>query len=272
MDNPSPKTVVLQGPPGVGKSMMACLTAAHPPVHVCDIDRKIQSAGWAQAALASKQLTYWELAETIEETDMKERVRQLASMSKSMKSPRGWSAFTEYFYSLPNLPEAKAAGTWVVDSATHLNEHLKASIMYTAEKSKYSWDQWNALKVGWIDAFSVMRDLAKEHGKDLIITVHERDKEKAGDRTTGVKYVDTKEGQQRVVVGTQDLQVWASIDGAFGELIGSFVDEYYWLHIKMENGEPVYKCRVRPDGLRNLRTSFLQKTSEHEPDFRKIWK
>jgi hypothetical protein len=272
-DNPSPKTVILQGEPGTGKSMMAGLTAVHKPVHFMDIDRKIQSAGWAREAIAKGEITYWELNEPTDEENLKSRITQLAKGEKLTKPPQGWIKFAEYYHKLPQEPAAKAAGTWVVDSATFLNEHMKSQIMYLAGKSKYEWDQWNALKIGWLDTFGVMRDLAKENHKDLIVTVHEREKEKVGEKSRGVTYeTDIRGNRTRIVGGTQDLKIWASIDGAFGELIGAPADEYYWLHVVMVNGNPVWKCRVHPDGMRALRTSFVIKDAEQEPDFRKIWK
>lgn len=272
-DNQSPKTVVLQGEPGTGKSMMACLTALHKPVHVIDVDRKVQSAGWAQEAIKKGELTYWELAESLDEESLQQRVDEVAKGEKLKKPPKGWSKFADYYHKMPEDPVAKAAGTWVVDSITHLNEHLKSQIMYLAGKPKYEWDQWNALKIGWTDTMSVLRDIAKENHKDLILIVHERTGEVPGDKSKGVKYeTDLKGNRQRIIQGEQDLKVWASVDGAFGQLIGSYVDEYYWLHIMMENGNPQWKCRVWPDGRRNLRTSFLVKEAEQEPDFRKIWK
>ncbi len=272
-DNMTPKTVLLQGEPGSGKSLMAGLTAIHKPVHIVDIDRKIKSAGWAQPALTSGALTTWELSEPYNEINLKSRIGQLVSNSKPSSQPKGWSMFAEYMYSLPTTPEGKAAGTWVIDSLTLLNEHLKAHIMFLAGRGKYSWDQWNALKIGWLDTISYLRDSAKEHGKDLIFTVHERAGEIPGDRTSGVKYsTDAAGNRVREVIGTQDLRVWASIDGATGQLIGATMDEYYLLYLDVESKVPTWKCRVRPAGRRNLRTSFIVKQDEFEPDFREIWK
>lgn len=273
------RTTCLQGEPGSGKSRMACLTAKK-PVHVIDVDRKVQSAGWAVAALASQELTFWEVSEAFDDTNIKSRITALAkslTANKPTMEPKGWGALAEMIYKLPTDPVSKAAKTWVVDSLTLANEHLKAMIMYHAGRSKYTFDQWSALKIGWMDTFSVMRDLARENDKDLIVTVHERVKEEPGDATKGVRMERVGEGDnatlQKVFVGQQDVKVWASIDGAFGDLIGAQTDEYYYLYVDVANKEkPVWKCRVWPDGRRALRTSFMLDKPEFECDFRKIWK
>lgn len=273
MDNPSPKTVILQGEPGSGKSLMACRTAVHKPVHVIDIDRKTRSAGWATPLLADGSLTVWELAEPYDDENIKSRMWQLVENKKPAKPPAGLTAFAEYMYKLPTLPEGKAAGTWLIDSTTLLNEHVKTHIMYLAGFNKFQFDEWASLKAWWMSTVSFLRDQAKENGKDLIFTVHERTGEKPGDKTSGVKYeTDAKGNRQRLLQGTLALKIWASIDGAFGELFGANADEYYWLHIDIVDGKPKWKCRIHPDGVRSLRTSFMHSEAEHEPDFRKIWR
>lgn len=280
MENKSPKTILLQGEPGSGKSKMAGETAVNKPVHFLDIDRKIQSAGWAQPLLASGDLSYWELKEPIDDTNLLARINALATKggltSKGPTTAKGWELLAEYIYTLPKNEDSKKAGTWVVDSCTFMSEYLKTHIMKLSQRSKFTFDQWTALRVGWMDTVSVLRDIAKENGKDLILTVHERVKEEPGDRVTGVRMEAVKSGEevsiQKTYVGTQDVAVWASIEGSYGDLIGASMDEYYHLYVKIVDEKPVWKCRVHPDGRRNLRTSFNVKESVFDPDFRKIWK
>jgi hypothetical protein len=273
--NPSPKTVILQSEPGMGKSVMLCCTAINKPVHVVDIDRKIRSAGWAQPLIQKGELTYWELNEPYDEENIKSRLNQLVKNEKPMKQPMGVTRFAEYMYRLADTEEGKRAGTWGIDSWTLLNEHVKSHIMYIAGHNKFQFDEWAALKSWHMQTVSFLRDLAKEHGKDLVFTVHEREGEKAGDRTSGVKYeTDAKGNRQRVRQGTQELKIWASIDGAFGELFGATVDEYYHLYVDVnrDTKTPQWRCRIHPDGVRSLRTSFMHKESVFDPDFRKIWR
>lgn len=273
------RTVCLQGEPGAGKSKMM-LTAVRQPVHVIDIDRKMKSAGWAARSIAEGALTVWEVAEPIDESNLITRLTGFARSMKDAKptvAPKGWTTFADLYQKLSKDPVSLAAGTWGVDSLTLLNEHFKSFIMFHAGRSKFTFDQWNALKSGWMDTFSFMRDLAREADKDLVVTVHERVKEEPGDQTKGVRMEPVKSGDevamQRVFVGQQDVKVWASIDGAFGDLIGAQCDEYYHLYVDATNKErPEWKCRVWPDGRRALRTSFMLDKGVWEPDFRKIWR
>lgn len=269
------KTICLQGDPGGGKSKMACETAINKPVHVADIDRKILSAAWAEPLIASGALTVWELEEPIDKTNFGSRIASLVKMEKPPVRPTGWVKFGEYFNAHED-PAWKAAGTVVIDSLTILNEHLKTFIMYDAGKSKFQFDQWSALKIGWMDTISAIRDLHREHNKDLILTVHERDKGQPGERSTGIKTESTFSPTsgttyQNVVQGVQDIKVWASIDGAFGDLIGAQTDEYYYLFVEIDDGKPKWRCRVHPDGKRSLRTSFKCDKDVYDPDFRQIW-
>lgn len=272
------RTILLQGEPGCGKSMMAGLTAVKRPVHFIDIDRKIMAAAWAEPLIIKGEVTVQEIAEPIDDTNIAARLTALAKdLTKKGPSvrPSGFVKIAEAIYSLPKM--AASAGTWVIDSCTLMNEHMKAMIAYDANRSKFTFDLWTALKIGWMDTVEVARDIAKEHDKDLIFTVHERIKEEPGDRTTGIRMEAVKSGEdvalQKTYLGTQDVKVWASIDGAYGDLIGAQMDEYYWLYVEIDgNKTPHWRCRVLPDGRRSLRTSFDVKGQVvWEPDFRKIW-
>src|SRR5882762_11598653 len=97
-DNPSPKTVLLQGEPGTGKSQMGALTAIHKPVHIVDMDRKIQSAAWAQEALKKQELTYWELKEPIDDSNIKARIYSLVTNAKPNVQPKDCTRLADYVY------------------------------------------------------------------------------------------------------------------------------------------------------------------------------
>lgn len=274
------RTTCLQGEPGSGKSKMACETAVNKPVYAQDIDCKLRSAEWAQALIKSGELIIWEVSEPVDSTNLMSRITSLTKNITNkgpLVRPKGFSLWGEQFYRLPDICKVTPFGTVLIDSLTLLNEHLKAMIMYDAGRSKFTFDQWNALKIGWMDTFSFMRDMCREQGWDLITTVHERFKEEPGDRTTGASMEVVTSGDdksyQKVYKGTQDVKVWASIDGAFGDLIGAHCDEYYHLYVDTEDkNKPKWRCRIHPDGRRSLRTSFKHNEAVHDPDFKQIWK
>jgi hypothetical protein len=280
--NETPRTIILQAQPGDGKSMMIGMTAVNKPIHFIDIDRKIKSAGWAQESLKNGQISVWELAEPIDDSNLISRVRQLGAEFAGtgtgkgpMVAPKGWTRFAEYIYTLPKDETAMRAGGWAIDSLTLLNEHFKSHLMFLSKRNKFAFDQWNALKIGWLDTISVLRDLARENGKDLYFTVHERNKSEPGDNTLGVKQEMVKFGEETamkdVYVGMQDIVVLPSLDGQIAGMLGAHTDEFYHLYVKVSGEKVEWKCRIHPDGKRSLRTSFVRTQSVWEPDFRKIW-
>jgi len=104
------KSILLQGEPGCGKSMMGALTAINKPVHIVDIDRKVGSAAWAQEAIKKQELTYWELKEPIDDSNIKARNYSLVTNAKPNVQPMGWTRLADYVYEMPKSEDAKRAG------------------------------------------------------------------------------------------------------------------------------------------------------------------
>jgi len=274
---------LLMGEPGCGKTWMVCKTAPKRPVHVWDIDQKIGAMGWARALRDSGELTYWELAESYTDESIKDRLRELAakqsdeSARKLRKQPQGLIRFSDMIYDIEKDADAMKAGSWFLDSATFLGEHAKTNLMYLAARNKYTFDQWNGYLIFWRDTMSVLSDVAKHHEKDLFVSVHEKTSERPGDRITGVKYEMIKSGdemiRQRQFIGTMDPAVLPSIDGQFASHMGAFFEEVYHLYTVVEDDRVSYKCRVKPDGKRALRTSFdVGDKVVFDADARKIWR
>lgn len=264
---------LLIGPPGSGKSSMIGRTAPG-PVHIIDVDRKIASMHILADRISAGDLTFWELQETIAEEGLERRAQRFADNKKPERAPKGWQAFAQMVDKLGKDPTALAAETWAVDSLTQLAPHLKANILFHSDQGRatFSPREWGYWLSMWTETITVLRDTARTFDKNLILTVHERVSEVPNSSTKLIHEKDSQGQVQRVFLGSMDMRIAASLEGQFGIQIGSYFEEVYQLRVDMEGDKPRWICRVKPDGRRDLRTSFDVKELEFEPDFRKIWK
>lgn len=264
------KTVLLIGPPGSGKTTMIGLTAPRRPVHFVDIDRKIKAM---ESLRNDSDITSWDLSETLSEDSLVSRVARIADNKKPLKPPLGWTRFAEMVDRLDKDPIALEAGTWVVDSTTQLVTHLKNIILFHSGSggSVMSPREWGYFLSMWSETITTLRDAAIKHDKDLMLTVHERVSE-IPNRSTKLTHEKVGTAVERVFLGSMDMKIAPSIDGQFGLLMASYFEEVYALRVEMSEGKPKWICRVKPDGLRDLRTSFVVDREEFPPDFRIIWK
>lgn len=266
-------SIALMGPPGSGKSTMAALTAPG-PVHVVDIDRKIRSMSRLQKFIADGALTYREIGETLTEDSMAKRLDALVKDEKQARPPKGWTNFANYCAGLEADEQAKKAKTVVVDSYTQLALHMRAHIQYLRGKSKFAWDDWSTWKAMWTEVTTILVDYALSNDKHLIVILHERVSEKPGAQTGKVVVSTGAKGEKsREYLGTMDVRIAGSIEGAFGLEFGSYFTDVYGLRVEAERDKaPRWVCRVQPDNQRDLRCSFDTKgVLEFEPDFKKVW-
>lgn len=270
------KSVLLQGPPGSGKTTMMCRTAVRRPVHVCDVDRKLASMQNLQDILASGDLTFTEINCPIVTDDLVGRVMRLDKNLKPASQPQGWNMFARWAKSLDSDEVAQRAGTWGIDSITRLVEHLKQLILFHDERgiSTFSERNYGTLLQFLGEVMTILIDAAKKYDKDLIIAVHERPNELPA---VGGKVVKSRSPQGTVTreyLGPMDVKICASIEGQFGHRIGSYFEEVYGLSVvsKGASAMPEWTCRVLPDGIRDLRTSYKVTKPEFPCDFREIWK
>lgn len=264
-------TCLLQAPPGAGKTTMACLTAVRKPVHVIDIDRKINNMISLKQAREKSELTYWEVAEKLAEEGLYERAKNVAQNKKPTQQPKGWIKFAELVSKLPTDLVSKNAGTWVIDSFTMATDHLTSLILYSSEKGRGFMNQreWGAYLQMCKETVVALYDGAKEHDKDLIILVHERNIDKPA-KDARIFY--DAEGE-RHIIGSVTTKTTPSVAGQFGEMMSKYFEEVYSLKVIIKNGKPEWVCRVHPEDGRDLRTSFNTKEILEFPcDFREIWK
>lgn len=265
------KTIMLQGPPGSGKTTMACLTAVRKPVHVLDIDRKLIAMASLRSAITSKALTYWELTEPLVEGNLLERARELSGNKKPTKQPQGWIKIAEMIQRLEKDEEAQRAQTWVLDSFSMAVDHLVRLILYTSDKATAHMNQreWGALLQMCKETITIIIDGARTYDKDLIVTVHERVSEVPGPNT----HVIRSAGGEREFIGQMNMRIAASVGGQFGLEMARYFEEVYGLSVEMKAGKPTWVCNVLPDGRRDLRTSFdVKGVAVHSCDFTKIWR
>jgi hypothetical protein len=248
---------------------MIAKTAVKRPVHFLDIDRKLSTMANIQGELASGDVTFWEVTDPLVEERLSTRLTLLASNKKPARPPKGWDTFANYVDKLTSDALALKAGTWAIDSATHLAMHLDRVITYHDPQgtSTFSPRNWGSFLKMWQETITILRDVARSLDKDLMLTVHEKPYEVPGPNTKVIYDGD----KNRNFVGTLDLRVAASISGQFGAEIGSYFEEVYGLGVKIVNGKPEWVCRVKPDGKRDLRTSHAVTQDEYPPDFGIIW-
>lgn len=265
------KSVCLMGPPGSGKSsMIAKYATKNEPVHFVDIDRKVMSCG-----LLREFVTSWEVAEALSEDNLVERVKAMVENRKPKSAPMGWLQFAKLVDQLPKDPEAMRAKMWGIDSVTRLVDHLKRLLLHLDSRgaANLSPRNYGALLGMMEETTAQLIDVAKAHDKIIVVTVHERVSEIPGPNTKVMNTKDSQGNVQRDYIGPMDMKITPSIEGQFSQKMLSYFDEAYALYVEMVNGKPVWKCRVMPDGMRDLRTTApVAGRMDFPCDFREIWK
>jgi len=294
------------GPPGSGKTTMVVKTALKYPVHVVDIDRKMNQMVEFKPLIDTGKVTYWELSETINEDKLAGRLTSLLAekdKQRANQAPLGWTKICRYTDTWEKDPLLQKAGTVLWDSYTISAVHLKAHMQFISGKSKLVWEAWSAWDQMWQETTNILIDYVNstatdgcniikdgelkglcEHRnppKDLVLTIHERVSEKPGDKTKTVIIKHDEKGQrQKDYIGQMDVKIAGSIDGAFGLKFGAWFTDVYALRVDVDKktGIPKWICRVHPDSQRDLRCSAKQQfdanhnlVSEFEPDYAKIF-
>jgi len=270
-----PRTCCLIGPPGTGKSEMIARTAPRRPVHFIDVDRKLASSARIIPLIEKGDVTFWEVSETLSEAGLQARLIEASNNSKPSKEPLGWRSFAGLVDRLPKDPISQTAGSWCLDSYTLLGDHLKRAVLHWDAKgiSTLSQRNWGTFLMVHEETLTTLIDLARTHDKDLFITVHEKPSE-LPTRDTKVRHTKDAQGNPtREFIGNLDLKIAPTVEGSFANKMFSYFSDVYGLRVDIVDGAPRWVCRVKPDGIRDLRCSFNVKDAEFTPpDFRMIWR
>jgi len=257
---------------------MVVKTAVRRPIHILDIDNKVRAMATFKPYLDKGEVTVKELGEDIHEDGFAMRVKSLLQNDKVAKPPKGWATIANYVEGLENDPQAKAAGTILWDSFTLTVPHIRAHMNFVGGRNKFVWDDWSAWLQMWTEITDTMCNYAMAYNKDFIITIHERVNERPGERTKGVEVKEmlTVQGvpvKTRTYLGIQDILIAGAIPGQFGLQYAAHFTDVYALKVDVDDEDhPKWRCRVLPDGLRDLRCSFdVKGQAEWDPDFRQIW-
>src|SRR6185436_11102616 len=145
---------------------------------------------------------------------------------------------------------------------------LERLVGYHFKKDTWEFQQWGAFFKMLEESVTILIDSAKEFDKDIYFTIHEKEIEVPG-KDTKIMHV----GTEKRYVGTLDLGIGCSVAGSFSSRMPMLFTEVYALKttVNPTTQEVTYKCVVKPDGLRPLRTSYNVTGSEFDCDFRKIW-
>jgi len=270
------RSCILMGPPGSGKTTMYVKTAPRRPILVIDADRKLRSLPFVVPLIEKGDIFCWELDEALVEEKLSLRLKRFVANEKPLKEPKGWLKFAQFAEDLESKPEAKEAGTIVIDSLTLAFAHALRLITYWDDKGSATLSprNWAGYLTMCQETISEFIDYSTRQDKDLIFTVHE----KVGEIPTDTGKVIKRKGDggiiEREYIGTMNVKVVPSIMGHFAYELAAYVQEFYALNVVLDKDrKPKWVCRVMPDGSRDLRTSYDTKGEvEVEPDFRKIWK
>jgi hypothetical protein len=272
-----PRICLLQGRPGSGKTMVATLTAPKKPVILIDADRKARSTTMLEPAVKAGDLKILEITEPLVPSRMDNRARALTRNEKPSQAPQGWVQFAtivENLFLEADKTKEAPGGTLVIDSWTQLNDHLKRFIIYHDDRGHATLNDrnWGTYLNMNTEAIVALKDACAKWDMDLIITVHERVSDMPTPRTQSKRVV--VEGQsRRVMEGDVQAIVSPSIEGQFGNIMPAYFAEVYQTYVDVDhNGVPTWKMRIKPDSLRDLRTSIDTKDLVVDPDLSKLWK